>query len=249
MWNDYTSFVNMQLQMQLVSVPTHIGIQKKLLSIFGIDSEGCTIKDLHAAHAAITSKAAKKAALTTNKAKAKEKTNVKRKAATKSETKGRKAKPLSDPSNNHDTANHDHDADLINGTDSDGTDSRADENNGDRECCTHARQETLMKNHHTLIAKYEEWSKTYMLLTGSKVNGWQKTAAVLNFACSPPNFHSSWKKLSCVSKDHSAIAMRRLALINWTTWEWKNIVIQSFSHIMHTLAAAAIAKSATIMSY
>ena len=143
-----------------------IGIQKKLLFIFSIDSKGCTTKDLHAARAAITSKAAKKAALTTNKEKVKEKTNVKRKAATESETKGRKAKPLRDPSNNnnndndHDMADYNHDRDLVDDTDSDGTDGGGDENDGDRECHTHAHQETLMKNHHTLIVKYEEWSET-----------------------------------------------------------------------------------------
>ena len=88
-----------------------------------------------------------------------------------------------------------------------------------------------------------------MLLTSGKINGWQKTATILNFACFPPNFHSSWKKLSCMSKDCSAIMMCRLALIDWTTWEWKNIVTQSFSHVMCTLAATAIAKSAMIMLY
>ena len=88
-----------------------------------------------------------------------------------------------------------------------------------------------------------------MLLTGSKVDSWQKTATILNFTHSPPNFHSSWKKLSHVSKDCSAIVMHGLALINWTTWEWKNIVTQSFSCVMHTLAATAIAESATIMLY
>ena len=88
-----------------------------------------------------------------------------------------------------------------------------------------------------------------MLLVGSKLDRHEKNVSVLNFARVPPSFHQTWKKLLCLSKDHTSVPMHGHALMDMIMWEWKNITSQSFIHIMWTFAAVVIAKAGTIISY
>ena len=52
-----------------------------------------------------------------------------------------------------------------------------------------------------------------------------------------------------VTVQKTLLGMCGLALIECTTWEWKNIPLRSFAHIMRFFAAAVIAESSTIIMY
>ncbi|KAF8429374.1 hypothetical protein L210DRAFT_931022 [Boletus edulis BED1] len=254
-WNDYASFVNMQLQLHDRSIPTPITVQKKLLSIFGVDSEGRNTKELRLARVYTTPGVTTKKTTTTTKGKGKGKNADKKNMGGK----GKKHKPdddASDDEGDDDNDTGDGDGELVKGLDSAWGDSdevgeEGDEEEDDevREKRDRVRQENVRRQQRALAANNQEWSEIHTMLTGSKGDGRHKTAPVLNFDRSPPSFLVPWKKLSRVSKDRNASPIRGLSLIDWTIWEWKDITTQSFSRVMHTLAAAAIAESARIISY
>lgn len=237
----------MQLQLQDLSVPPRISVQKTLLGIFGIHAEGQITKELREARESTTGK--KKNTTTTTTSDSKGKSKEKKKADASKKKQRRKARTDEDEDEDED------DEELVPDDDSAGVDS-ADEDDGEEDEDEDARaerarirHERTMKKHRALVAKHEEWSETHALLVGSKPGGREKHAPVLNFAKHPPSSQKTWKKVSRMSKDRPSVPMRGLALIDWTTWEWKNIPSQSFARIMRTFAAAAIAESSTIISY
>ena len=232
----------MELQLQQLDIPPRITVQKNLLAIFGVNSEGQITKDLREARgetAGVTT-GKKKVTTTTTKSKGKEKVRGKKKK------KGKKK-----AAHDEDGDEEDEEDEEIQDDDSAWVESGEDED-GDRdgnEERARVRHETKKKKNGDLIARHAEWTETHAVLVGSKANGREKNTPVLNFNKSPPNFHKSWKKVSTLSKDRTNAAMRGLALIDWTTWEWKDIPSQSFTRIMRSFAAAAIAESSSIISY
>ena len=247
-WNGYASFINMELQLQELSVPPRISVQKKLLSAFGINSKGCDSKELHKACAAMARIAAEKKKGTTTSMKLKAKGKEKEKA------KGKRKKRGKCTASNEQEEEDEEDEDVImDGDDMPWVDSNKEDgsnsNNEAKEEQARIQHEQTMEKHHTLIARHEEWKEMHTLLVGSKLDGCKKNVPVLNFARSPPSFRHTWKKLSCLSKDCMTVLMCGLTLINMRTWEWKNIALQSFTHVMWTFAAAMIAEASTIISY
>ena len=57
------------------------------------------------------------------------------------------------------------------------------------------------------------------------------------------------KAFAFVKVLHMSVPICGLALIDVMMWEWKNIALQSFTHIMQTFVAAAITKAVVIISY
>ena len=108
-----------------------------------------------------------------------------------------------------------------------------------------------MEKHCALIARHKEWKETQTLLVGSKLDGCEKNISVLNFARALPGFRQTWKFntemfFSHPSSLHMSVPICGLALIDVMMWEWKNIALQSFTHIMQTFVAAAITKAIVI---
>ncbi|KAI9570020.1 hypothetical protein HD554DRAFT_2037698 [Boletus coccyginus] len=54
----------------------------------------------------------------------------------------------------------------------------------------------MTKKHHGIIARHEEWLEMQAMLIGSKGDGREKHAPVLNFKKQPPSFHKPWKKVN-----------------------------------------------------
>ncbi|KAG6369867.1 hypothetical protein JVT61DRAFT_13428 [Boletus reticuloceps] len=237
-WNDYASFVQMQLQLQGLCVPKRIMKQNKLLSIFGTTTDGGDTTDLREAEKAIRGTLGEKkdtdaSAPTKGKGKAKAEPKGKGKAKGKS----KKGKRLT-------AEDDDEDED-----DDDEVESTNDNDDEDKQQRAHIRHENATKKHGAILAKNAEWSETHSILLGSKGDGRLKNSPTLDFTQSPPNFLRSWTKVSRLPRDTSSVPMRGLALVDGTTWEWKNIHRQSFSRVMRTFAAAAIAEASTIISY
>ena len=269
--------LNMQLQLQEMSIPHAITVQKKLLSIFGTDGEGRATKELRDARAAVAGIAAGMKGSATTTTTTTMTTTTKTTAATRAKKGKEKAKGKGqgkeggkkrqrktrtrDDDDNDDNDDNDIDEEEEHeggggGEDEDSAWVGSDEEGGsdgdidiDREERARIRHAAAMTKHRDLLAKHEEWSETHTILTGSKSDGRDRNAQVLNFDRSPPDFHNSWKKVSRLSKDRASVAMRGLALIDWTTWEWKNVSSNSFSRVMRTFAAAAIAQASVVISY
>ena len=247
-WTDYASFVNMELQLQELSIPPRVTVQKTLLGIFGVNSEGQITKELREAREAVTGK--KKhttTAASDSKGKEKDKKN-----ADGSRKKSKKKKKARTDEEDEDEEDEDEGVREDNSTAVDSAEEDEgdeDEDEDKRAERARLRRERTTKKRSALVAKHEEWSETHALLVGSKPGGREKNAPLLNFERQPPSFQKTWKKVSRVSKDRPIVPMRGLALIERTTWEWKNIPSQSFARIMRSFAAAAIAESSTIISY
>ncbi|KAG6379801.1 hypothetical protein JVT61DRAFT_10346 [Boletus reticuloceps] len=208
--------------------------------IFGVDSEGCNTKELQLARVAtMLGIMTRKTTITaTTKEKGKKKSNEQKNVGGKA----KRHKPDDDASDDEDKGDHDTGSGngdghgkFVKGHDSAWVDSDEVGEDGDEEDDNKAREkqarichENTMKQQRALVAKNQEWSEIYTMLTGSKNDGCHKTTPILNFDRSPPNFLTSWKKLSCVSKGRNTSPMRRLSLIDWTTWEWKDVATQSF---------------------
>lgn len=255
-WNEYGSFVNMEHQLQELGVPPRVSIQKKLLSIFGVNSEGRITKDLRLARDAMAGVATgkKRATTTTNlKGKGREKGKEVRNRSKKKkmrtdtdDTDDDEEEEEGDDDDDDDDEDNDDDSAWVDSAEDDGEEDRDED---EREARARLRREKTTKKHRAIIARHEEWSETHAVLVGSKGDGREKHTPVLDFNRQPPSFHKPWKKVSRVSKDHTSVPMRGLVLVDWTTWEWKNIQSQSFTRVMRSFAAAAIAESSTIISY
>ncbi|KAF8124615.1 hypothetical protein EV363DRAFT_1132290, partial [Boletus edulis] len=265
-WNDYASLVNMEQQLIDLSAPNRITMQKKLLALFGVNSEGRDLKDLRKARDATTGIAAKKkknmttaTATATTTATRKGKGKEKEKETTKGKGKGKskgKGKGKDEVEDEEDDNGEDEDEDEDGGDDDDDSawsnedDDGVEDDEDDEGTKKHAKvsRVTTMEKHVALLERHEEWKEINALITGSKHIIRDKDAPTLNFN-KIPNFSQSWKKISRVSKDKPFIGKRGLALVDWTTWEWKNMPTKSFPRVMRTLSAAAIAEAAVIISY
>ncbi|KAG6371987.1 hypothetical protein JVT61DRAFT_9005 [Boletus reticuloceps] len=268
-WNDYGSFLNMGKQLVKVSVPPRISAQKKLLSLFGVNSQGDELPELRVARVDSSGTAVnKKKQTTTTKGKGKEGKGKDRKENENEKGKGkRKQSRDGKKKKNSTTKNDDDDDDDDNDDEDDDTDECDDDNDnspsldsneeddthdGDRDKDERARirRERYMMNHRAIISRHTEWLEVSTLLTESRGDGrGDKKAPVLNFTKSPPSFIHTWKKLSRVSIGRSTVTTRGLALVNSTTWEWMDLPRNTFSRVMRSLAAAAIAESSVISSY
>lgn len=261
----------MELQLKAMSVPPRFTIQKKLLSVFGSTVDGKHTKEQREARqvtvdgrgAANKNKAAIATTSTTTTTKGKRKAQAMEKKVEKTTVKGKaagkkKTKDSSDEEDEEDVDEEGEDVEEDEGGEDDGVDStyldsdedvEIEEDDDDREARARARQANAQKKQLALVDKNEEFNEIQKILVEKKVDGKKAPAAVLNFDRTPPSFFHTWKKVSRISADHSRIAKRGLALIDWTTWEWKAVPTNSFSRVMRTFAAAAIAESAAIISY
>ncbi|KAF8432328.1 hypothetical protein L210DRAFT_3763940 [Boletus edulis BED1] len=259
-WNDYASFVNMETQLKDLSAPPRITVQKKLLSVFGVTADGQQTKDQREARQAVKKKK-EGTSTTTTKGKGKSKAKVKGKTAA-----GKKrAQAVSEDDDDEEDDDDDDDDDVEDDDDDDeeidsaylesdeevdGEDEEEDKVSK-RKACADIRKENTLKKQLAAIAKNDELVETHRILTGKKIDGTSEKKVAgppLNFD-RPPNFLRSWKKVSRLSNDYNRIAMRGLGLIDSTTWEWKSTPQNSFSRVMRTFSAAAIAEAAAIISY
>jgi len=248
----------MEIQLNELSVPPRITVQKKLLATFGVHNEGRITKELRQAREATTGVATGKKRNTTTTT-----TNSKGKGKEKGVGNRKKTKKPHTNTDDEDEDDEDDDdddehgdsawveADSAEDDDGDGEEDGDGDGDGDmKEARVRLRQEKTMKKHRDIIAKHEEWLETHAVLVGSKGDGRaSKHGPTLDFDRQPPSFQKTWKKVSRVSKDRRSVPMRGLALVDWTTWEWKNISSQSFTRVMRSFAAAAIAESSAIISY
>ncbi|KAF8122099.1 hypothetical protein EV363DRAFT_1301405 [Boletus edulis] len=259
-WEDYASFVNMQIQLKDLSPPPRIDVQKKLLSVFGVTVDGTQTKDQREARQAVAAIAAdnKQDGTSTTTTSGKGKYKAKARGKTKdSKAAGKKRAQASSEEEEEDDDEDDEEVDEDEDEDSAYLDSNEDDdededNGGKRKEHARIRQENTLKKHIAAIAKNDEFTETHRIITGKKADGTSNKRVTgsppLNFD-RPPNFLHSWKKVSRLSNDYNRVAMRGLALIDSTTWEWKSMPTNSFAHIMRTFAAAAIAESAAIIAY
>ena len=242
-WNDHASFVNMEFQLQQLNVPPRMSVQNKLLAAFGVNGDAKPTKDMREARAAMAGVAAGKKPRMTAKGKGKEKPATKKKNGKRQVTPDERTDEDEDENEDKDI-HDDHDAWMESG---EGEDHEGDGDGDTKEERARIQQVVQTKKHGDLIARHEEWEETHSVLAGSKQG--TKTMPALNFNKSPPSFHKHWKKVSSLPTDRTVVAMRGLSLVDWTTWEWKNIPSQSFMRIMRCFAAAAIAEASCIISY
>ncbi|KAF8431107.1 hypothetical protein L210DRAFT_3508067 [Boletus edulis BED1] len=259
-WEDYASFVNMQIQLKDLSPPPRIDVQKKLLSVFGVTVDGTQTKDQREARQAVAAIAAdnKQDGTSTTTTSGKGKYKAKARGKTKdSKAAGKKRAQASSEEEEEDDDEDDEEVDEDEDEDSAYLDSNEDDdededNGGKRKERARIRQENTLKKHIAAIAKNDEFTETHRIITGKKADGTSDKRVTggppLNFD-RPPNFLHSWKKVSRLSNDYNRVAMRGLALIDSTTWEWKSTPTNSFARVMRTFAAAAIAESAAIIAY
>lgn len=241
----------MQLQLKALSIPPRIKVQNKLLSVFGSTVDGKHTKDQRDARQATVGIAANrlKEGTTADTTKGKGKTTNDTKGKAKATGQQKKAFDSEDDEDDEgggedgaasDSSYVESDEQAVDdGLEHDGDDDG-------RQARARSRQENTLKRQRAFVAKNEEFNEIQKILVGKKEDG--KNAA-LNFERSPPSFLHPWKKVSRISSDQTRIARRGLALIDWTTWEWKSVPKNSLQRVMRTFAAAAIAESATIVSY
>lgn len=232
-WNNYASFLNMQLQMKEMYIVPRITKRTKLLSIFGVNSNGIDTTELQAARAAMNRLA--------------KRTGEAGKGTGTIKTGGKQ----NDPPSNDDEDECDDSGGWVDDQGVSSEDQDDDENKGKRKEQTHILEASLTKKNNALITLNEEWETTRTLLRTSKPDKRQKSLPRLDFARWLPNFSGPWTKVSRLTKKRPHVSVRGLGLIEWTAWEWwwSDIDSHSFNRVMGYLAAAAIAESSKIVSY
>lgn len=227
-WHMYPAFVNMELQLRRLEGIPRVKNQQQLLSLFGVNNDGKETKELRSAKAATAIAAGKSSATAKPEPPAPKKGK---------NTKGKKKAVNAESGSEEEEVR------------SEGGSEQAENVEDGAENEKQAKDDAEKKkvSQKILVANHQEWSETQTLVCGSKQSGRVNTA--LNFDRSPPHFNVSWKKLSRLTTTRPPGPMRGLSLIEWTSWEWKNVPTQSFNRTMRNLAAASIAESAVIMSY
>lgn len=216
----------MQIQLKTLQLPPRLTVQNKLLSAFGVDSHGRESKDLLAARAAMEKPARGQ--------------RTKYSEISKTGKKGKKKAVTFTSEEEEDEADE---------SSEDGN-SEAEKEEGSTCALTGpSRWQETMHQHEALVKRNKEFLEIHNLLLESKPDGREKNAPTIHFDRNPPNFHSTWKRLSRLTKNRPKAGMRGLGLIQWTTWEWQDITSQSYKRVMRTFAAAAIAESSRIISY
>ncbi|KAF8124618.1 hypothetical protein EV363DRAFT_1299778 [Boletus edulis] len=221
-WNNYRSFLNMEKQL------------KKLLSTFGVTTQGTETKELHWAQDETSGVAAnKKKNAPTRKAAGKGKGNER----LSKKQKGKMKRECTITTATDDDNEADNSPFLNSNTDSDGD---GDDDENMKEEKAKIRHKKMMEKHTDLIVRHEEWEETRKLLIESKPDVQEK------------HFHSSLEEieLSHLLRSTQTTLSRGLALMDWTTWEWKDISRSLFGQqILGGVATIRIRSQDAVVAY
>lgn len=238
-WTHYASFLALQTRLKASDMPVRITIQKKLLSMFGVDIAGKMSGPTADAFSAAKKASAAKQAVRGPKKQA--------------SSKAKGSKRNNDKNGGIDEEDRDvqgrevHGGNVSDAHEEEGESVREEMESFTPEEGAKRREERKEAQQRYLREIHDEWKETCSILTASRPSN---PPDKREFEASPPSFNETWKRVSRLTTSVPTALMRGRGLVPLTTWEWFDFpTTWTFTRQMRVYAAILIYESAAIAQY